>query len=73
MNDIEAIREKIAHNVQSYRKRFDLTKRGLAAKAGVDEKQIRRLEGSADAFCPTIPTLMKIAKVFGIDYKELLL
>ena len=56
--------------LRKLRKDLGLTQNELALKVGVGQSYINKIErGFTD---PSLPTLKRMGKVLGIDYKELL-
>jgi len=56
--------------IQALRKKRNLSRQQLAAKAGVSREYIRKLE--AGGYDPTVGKLQAIAKALGVPVTELL-
>lgn len=65
----EVLDKKIS-KIKYFRVINELTQQALAEKLGLQQPNIARLEKLG--YTPDIQTLKKLAKIFGIDYKELL-
>jgi transcriptional regulator with XRE-family HTH domain len=60
-NNKDDIKRVIAENIKKLRNEKNISRRELARRAGIDEKQLRRYEGSEDyEFMPSVSTLIGI-------------
>lgn len=62
--------KQMGKRIQALRKKRNLSRQELAARAGVSREYIRKLEGGG--YDPTVGTLQRIAKAFGVPLTELL-
>ena len=68
---MEEINRRFGAHLRKLREKHKLTQEQLAQMSEVDYKYIQRLEGKAPS-SPTLNTLEKLAKAFGITISQLL-
>ena len=61
---------QMGKRIQALRKKRNFSRQELAARAGVSREYIRKLEGGS--YDPTVGTLQRIARAFGVPLTELL-
>ncbi|MDD5269769.1 MAG: helix-turn-helix transcriptional regulator [Candidatus Omnitrophica bacterium] len=68
---MENINIRFGKRLRELRKKKKLTQEGLAQASGLDYKYIQRLEGKKPS-SPTLNSLEKLAKAFGVSPSKLL-
>ena len=65
----EEERRRLGANIQCFRKARGLTQQELADRAGVEQKQVSRIERGE--ISPTVDTVAKIARALGVPIGDL--
>ena len=71
INKREDIAYKFSDRLRQLRRKHKFTQEALAERAGISYKNIQYLE-SKDPTCPSLRTLDKLAKAFGMSSSKLL-
>jgi len=71
-NDRVNVKRLIAANIKKYRTKAGLTQEVAAEKADLSLNYWQRLEMTSQKDIPSIPTLIKIARVLHTDLKSLI-